>query len=345
MGGKPTKLSGRITKEYLERYPDLPSLTISKMMHKDHPAIFSSSEDARSKVRYYRGASGDRLRKSADDKYFRTISGIITEESLDESPYIVKDCRSVGVIGDLHIPNHRVKPIDIALNKFAERSIDTLILNGDVLDNTPYTKHDCAPPSHNDAIRWLEKTEYFLETLRGYFPYAEIIWTEGNHDHWYKKYLSRHAPMMYGDNYYQLEERLHLSSYKRKDRKTGKEVGNGIVFVPEHRYVMVGKLAGCHGHHLLKGLFSPVNAARGVYMRAKQSCFINHVHTTSEHTETDLHGNIVTCWSFACACELNPRYQPMGGKSNHGFGHVEVDKDGDFSVTNYRIHKGKLLNK
>jgi hypothetical protein len=39
------------------------------------------------------------------------------------------------------------------------------------------------------------------------------------------------------------------------------------------------------------GVYSlPVNAARGVFMKAKESCIIGHVHKVSEHQETDIDG-------------------------------------------------------
>ena len=106
---------------------------------------------------------------------------------------------------------------------------------------------------------------------------------------------------------------------------------------------MAGKLAVVHGHFLVKGLFAPVNAARGVYLRAKQNCLIGHVHVPSQHTETDLHGNLVGTWSTGCLCSLTPDYQPHGGKASHGFATIKVHQDKSFTVENYHIHKGKIL--
>ena len=88
--------------------------------------------------------------------------------------------------------------------------------------------------------------------------------------------------------------------------------------------------------------FSPVNIARGLFLKAKVSAMQGHNHQTSEHTETDMNGRITTTWSVGCLSELHPMYMPLN-KWNHGFAFVEVQPDGDFQVQNKRIHKGEVL--
>jgi predicted phosphodiesterase len=311
-------------------HPEQPSRSLARMLFAQYPALYKDIEDARSAVRYYRNAVGEvrRERRKGQPQYKQTY--LIAEESVDKQPFIIQNCSKLGIIADLHIPNHRNKPIEIALNKFEEIGIDTLLINGDLMDNTPYTKHAGHPPTYNDAKKWMEKTEFFLEGLRMRFPKAQIIWAEGNHDNWWIQYVQSKAPALLGDEYFTLPERLHLHEYN-------------IQFVDQSRYLMAGKLAIVHGHHLVKGVFAPVNAARGIFLRAKVSCMISHVHNSSEHSEADLHKNLVTCWSTGCLCTLTPDYAPMGGKSNHGFATVHVDKSGDYKVNNYRIYNNKLM--
>lgn len=324
---------GKLVQEYCQKWRDLPSLTLAKMIYKEHGSVFTNIEAARSAIRWHRGASGDKLRKAkADRSLFGTgrIVDLPLEESEDYKPmHLAKKDNNIGVISDIHIPNHRNLPINIALNFLQNQKINTLLINGDLLDNTPFTKF-LTPPDKKDARKYLDKAERFLEVLRTEFPEARIIWLEGNHDFWYKQYLMRKAPELYGDPYYQLQERLNLDEYK-------------IEFLQQERYLMAGKLAICHGHHLIKGIFSPVNAARGVYLRAKVSALIGHVHVDSSHTETNMHGEMVTTWSTGCLCTLTPDYQPMGGKATHGFAHVTTQDNGHFTVKNYRIHKGEIL--
>jgi hypothetical protein len=96
-----------------------------------------------------------------------------------------------------------------------------------------------------------------------------------------------------------------------------------------------------HWHEFASSVFSPVNVARGLYLRWKVSAIQWHNHQTSEHTETDMNGKIVTTWSLGCLCGLHPQYMPIN-KWNHWFAIVEVDWE-DFEVRNKRIYKWKIL--
>lgn len=334
-----TMIQGDIVKKYLNKYPQLPSLTLAKLIFQENELLFNSVESVRKTVRYYRGAVGDKQRETVlDKKFIRDHTSpnfapfkIPDSVSKDAEPYKLPTANNnIGVISDLHIPNHRVEPIKIALNYFDKKQINTLIINGDLLDNTPFTRFNVKRPTAKDAREWFDMAEEFLEHCRDRYPTAKIIWLAGNHDMWYERWMWSHAYQLGDDPYFTLQERLHLTDHK-------------IEWIPENRYLLAGKLSIVHGHHLVKGVFAPVNAARGVYLKAKKSVMIGHVHVTSEHTETDLHGDIITCWSTGCNCTLTPDYSPMGGKACHGFAHVTTERNGDFNVENFRIHKGKLL--
>jgi hypothetical protein len=66
-----------------------------------------------------------------------------------------------------------------------------------------------------------------------------------------------------------------------------------------------------------------------------------HHHQTSEHTETNMNGEITTTYSVGCLCELHPAYLPIN-KWNHGFAIVDIDGM-NAHVRNFRIHKGEVL--
>jgi predicted phosphodiesterase len=322
---------------YLDKYPDTPSLTLAKIIAREHPVDFPAAESARNVIRYYRGYTGEKnRRRQSKGVTGRHIGGgkrpyIPADESVDYLPLVLREQdNNIGIISDLHFPNHRARPIELALDKFDELKVNVIAINGDLLDNTPFTRFDRAPINPADVPRVFNMVERFLEELRDRYPKARIIWLEGNHDAWYTKFLMKRAEVLFGDTYFHLPERLHLDEYK-------------IEYLPQERFMMAGKLAIMHGHHVIKGMFTPVNAARGVYLRAKVNALIGHVHVASYHEEKDLHGDVVGCWSTGCLCTLTPDYQPMAGKASHGFAHVKVDKNGGFHVENYRIHKGKIL--
>jgi hypothetical protein len=52
-------------------------------------------------------------------------------------------------------------------------------------------------------------------------------------------------------------------------------------------------------------------------------------------------GKLITTWSTGCLCNLNPDYMVLN-KWNHGFAFVEVGSNGDFTVKNHRIYKGRV---
>lgn len=323
-----TTNKAKLVIKYCKEYPDKSTKALSELIFNKYNHIFDSYENARSLVRYYRNERGKEYKKSEIvEREFHHILPV--EDSEDYKPYILKGVSKIGILSDIHIPNHRNRELNLALKKFDELEVDCIIINGDLLDNTPYTKF-LTPPDKKDARRYLNMADQFLQGLRDSFPDAKIIWAEGNHDFWYYQYLMRKAPELYGDPYYHLQHRLKLHE-------------KNIEFIAQTSYIMAGKLAICHGHYLVRGVFTPVSAARTVMMKAKVPCIIGHVHKTSEFTQTDLHGQIVTTWSTGCLCTLTPDYQPMGGDANYGFASVELAKDGNFHVNNYRIYNGKIL--
>ena len=62
MAGQPT-ISGKIIKEYLERFPNVQTLTLAKKIYRENKEAFASIETVRSSIRFYRGKSGKQLRK------------------------------------------------------------------------------------------------------------------------------------------------------------------------------------------------------------------------------------------------------------------------------------------
>ena len=134
---------------------------------------------------------------------------------------------------------------------------------------------------------------------------------------------------IFDDEYFHLEQRLRLSE-------------EGVRIIDDKTLVKAGKLAITHGHHVMRGFFSPVNSARGAWMKAKQSVIIGHVHKVSSHTENNLDGDTFGTWSTGCLCELRPDYSPLVANYQTGFAHVLIDGTGDFTVRNHRIINGKL---
>ena len=141
---------------------------------------------------------------------------------------------------------------------------------------------------------------------------------------WMMRWLMKKAPILFNDPYYHLPQRLDLKKYN-------------IDFLEQHVILQIGKLHATHGHTIVKGVFAPVNAARGVFMKTKSNYIIGHCHTTSQHLETNIKGEQIGCWSTGCLCELSPSYDPHNTKHNLGFAHIVVDDKGGFVVHNKMI--------
>lgn len=115
----------------------------------------------------------------------------------------------------------------------------------------------------------------------------------------------------------------------------------GIEFVAHNRIIEAAKLNILHGHEYARGLTSPVNPARGMFLRAKACTISAHNHQTSHHNETDIRGVYTSCWSIGCLCGLSPEYAPLN-RWNHGFALLEFDGH-DFEVVNKRVVDGKVV--
>jgi hypothetical protein len=76
-------------------------------------------------------------------------------------------------------------------------------------------------------------------------------------------------------------------------------------------------------------------------MRAKTNVLAGHNHRSSNHTESNLNGEIVSAWSTGCLSELHPQYMPINSW-NLGFSFVTTEDDGGFDVDNLSIIKGKI---
>lgn len=317
----------QLAAEYVAKFPSISKSSIAAKLYNDHAHIFNSVEDARTFIRFVTHSFGSR--KSS--KYKITHTPDLPPSKIKSRQFVDLPVSSNNILwlSDIHIPNQDNDAIKLAIEYGAKQKVNCIVLGGDVLDNTPFTSHDAPPPSPDDVVEWFEYCQIFLSHLRTKFPKAHIIWLEGNHDNWYMRYLMKKAPMLFNDDYYKLPQRLDLKKFN-------------IDFYEQHIVVRAGKLHMLHGHTIVRGMFAPVNAARGVFIRAKSSMIIGHVHSTSNHSETNIKEEPISCWSTGCLCTLAPDYDPHNTKHNVGFAHILVEKDGNFEVLNKRIINNKI---
>lgn len=325
-----------IAREYRVKYGmDMPTRKLSRIMYSENNLTFKNIDDARTVIQKIEGKAGGKRHKasSKNTQFYKPEHRPENPYELPKSdetiyePYIIKG-RRILVLSDIHIPYHSIPALTAAFDWARDKDVDTVLLNGDTIDAHRLSKY-VTDPKKRDFAGELETFREFFTVLVQAFPKAQIIFKIGNHEERYDAFLAQKAGELSGVSEFSLENIIRSRA-------------QGIEFVTDKRIMKAGDLNIIHGHEFTGGSFSPVNIARGLFLKAKVSAMQGHNHQTSEHTETDMNGRITTTWSVGCLSELHPMYMPLN-RWNHGFAFIEVEGSGDFQVHNKRIHKGIVL--
>ena len=313
----------------------MPTLKLARIMYQKEKLTFKDLEAARSALRKIENKKGvgyfNKLKNNFIEVPHRPYNPYNLPKSYKQDREPLKlpiACNNILLISDLHIPYHDIDAISVAMEYGIENNVNTIFINGDLIDNAQVSKFE-RDMKKRSVKEEFDLTKQFLVSLRSTFPDAIIYWLKGNHCIRWEKFLMQKVQEIWDDPYFHLEERLRLNEER-------------IILLDDNVLVKAGKLAITHGHHIFKGIFSPVSPARGAYMKAKQSVIVGHLHRSSQNSEMDLDGNVISCWSTACLCELRPNYSPLVSNSQHGFAHILVEPDGNYTVHNYQIIKGKI---
>lgn len=326
-------------RKYRKQYgSEMASLKLARIMYAENHLLFKDVEDARSALRYIESKSGGpskTCKKVTQSEFYRPEPRPYNPYNLPESheeprePYrLPLSCNNILVISDLHIPYHNLEAITIALDYGKQQKVNTIFINGDLIDNAQISKFE-KDLKKRSVKQEFDATKQFLVSLRAAFPDASIYWAKGNHCVRWERFLMQKVQEIWDDPYFSLEERLCLNE-------------QNVTIIDDKLLVKIGKLTVAHGHHIFKGVFAPVNPARGAYLKAKQSILVGHLHRASHDPEITADGEVISCWSTACLCELKPSYSPQVSNSQHGFAHVTVEPNGDYTVRNFQIIKGKI---
>jgi predicted phosphodiesterase len=330
-----------IVKSFITKFSGLSHRQISVKIYEENPHLFKNLENARTMVRYYAGKVGKKNRKSINNaksgmesvaKQNKAVLekwGISKTKAKGKKSYqIPSQYDRILWISDIHIPNHDEVALSTALEYGLSHKANCIIIGGDLLDNAPFTRFR-VPPALRKAKDFFDQAVSFLTALRKNFPEAHIVYMEGNHDRWYSDWLIDHCAVVFDDPYYQLEARLKLEELN-------------ILFLTENVIVKAGKLPMLHGHTIVRGVFAPVNAARGAYTKSNHNLLIGHTHQVSVHSAKDLMGRPTKTWSVGCLCTLSPDYDPHNIRHSHGFAFITTETGGKFTVRNFEIVDGEI---
>jgi predicted phosphodiesterase len=326
MSGRTTK-KGELVIEALAKFPKSSKRSIGAYLHENYPTLFTSVEDGRKMVVQYTSPSSNIKNKIEHNTEFanRNPFGIAASRGpIRKFVHLPDNIRNALVLSDIHFPNHDPEALEAALQYGLDNKVDCIVLNGDILDNEPFTSHLAPPPLLSEVREWFEMVEEFLNMLIRVFA-VPVYWLEGNHDAWYKRYLMKAAPLLYHDSYYTMSSRLKLRE-------------KNITWLNEDEVLMAGNLPITHGHLIVKGVFSPVNPAKGVYNKIGYPMLIGHCHTTSEFSQgVYMNHELSTAYSTGCLCTLAPAYDPHNSKHNLGFARVVIKEDKSYIVHNKKI--------
>lgn len=333
---KELSISMKTVLSELENFDEtIPSLTIAKYLVKKYPEIYHNVDYARTTIRAARGNAGKERRKEFQDKRFyrenRTPERTLAEFNFKPIDLSIADFefpdKKPLIMSDIHIPYHSINEVQIAIDYGMKHDVDSIYLNGDILDCGKISKWATDPRMiHFDEERdmFFAFVEY-LKTLN-----LPIYFKIGNHEERIEHYQMRNAPELARLKDMSISKILHLEELE-------------ITPINDKQICNMGKLIVIHGHEFGESTYNPVSPARGVFNKAKYSVLSGHNHQTTTHHENNLRNDSMACFSVGALCNLRPPYRTFAfTKWNYGFAIVEIEDSGDFEVHNKRIINGKV---
>lgn len=327
--------------EYLEKYPEAPSKTLARKIYTENQAFFTCLEQVYLRVRYYRGQSGKKLRermnRSSNNRFMKELKTKVTQNKLALPESLTKTrnqftfptgCMRLGVFGDVHIPFHDNTALETMFTKFEEEDVDSILINGDLLDFYQLSFHEKDPRvvHFKDEI---EAGKEFLAYLRDRFPAIPIYYITGNHENRFERYLRIKASELLDMDEFRLDVILQVAAHR-------------IEFIPFRSKVVFGDYTIEHGDKIPGA--GGVVPARTLLMRLKSNSIVNHFHKSSESIQR-VYGpgesTSIKAYSLGCMCDLAPEYMEIN-EWNHGFAILKRIKD-KVSVNNYKIEGNIIL--
>ena len=246
------------------------------------------------------------------------------EESFTDY-HLPKGLKNTLVLADVHLPYHHPAALDEAINYGIVKNVDSILLNGDIIDCYSLSKYD-PDPRNRDFGEEVLSFEHFIKTLKKALPNAKLYYKLGNHEERYERIMISRCAEFLGIPHFEFENVL-------KCKELGVEV------IKDQRVIYIGKLPIVHGHEV-KMMAINVNPARTLFLKTHVSSLCSHLHRTSHHTESSLKEDI-SCWSTGHLGDPHPKYARIN-KWNHGIARIEKNNDGDFEVINFPLTGNKL---
>ncbi len=318
--------------------PDVATRTLARRLYETQTTLWPSLNACTLAIRRLRGAAGEWNRKRVDTTAERTSEeartcekwgALIPEPDTTDWRFhsLPLGVKRWLICSDLHVPYHEPEPIKKMFQFAEDQGIDGVLILGDGIDAYQLSSFQ-KDPRRRDIVKEVEAWGQMLDAFRELVgKRGKIVWKAGNHEYRLERYLMSKAPELFGSPWLNWEVMCEL-----KRRK--------VQWVPSHHPILHGKLVLIHGHEWGARFSSPVNPARGAFLKAHECVLEGHGHRTSHHTESTILSRDISCWSLGCLCTLTPEYRPLGNKWNWGFGVLTPGHD--WTYTNHRIVRGEV---
>jgi hypothetical protein len=324
---KPKMKTKRLhTLPFIEKHKTMAKRAVAKLLLEEFPNDFSDIESARTFIRKLTGNQGT-SHTSGKIRILDTF-GKLPEEVTDipsEPYYLPKSVRRLGLLFDVHGLFHDSDAYILALKWLINNGCDCIFLGGDFVDFYSISKFQSLPnKSHFQNERaWAIEA---LQQLQELFP--QVYYKKGNHENRYEHYMLRNAPLIFNESEHNID-----TLFGFKDSR--------IKYIHESQLTIVGKLGLLHGHEIRGG--GVVNIARNKMLKFFDNLAFGHHHKRNEELiKNGMTDEYFGAYSVGCLCKTKVGYYPFN-QWNHGFGFVELDKDGLFSFHNKIIIRGKVL--
>lgn len=321
-----------IARAYRDRFGmDMPTKKLARIIYSENNLIYKDMEDARTVLRGIEGKKGKKDRHKQTHKLEaarpRNPYNLPKSDEETNEPYYIKGHKKGLILNDIHLPYHSVEALTAAIDFAKKDKPDFILLNGDIVDfhGVSYFQKD---PHKKRFSEELDMLKDFIASLKSIFN-CKIYYKLGNHEYRYNSFLYQKAHELSGVEEFKLEE---IIAKRCPD----------VEIISDKTLIIIAGLPFLHGHEFGRGLFNPVNSARGLFLQAKNSAVKGDSHVTSEHSETDVMGRLMTTYSIGCLCGLTPKWLPFN-KWNHGFGMIDIIDENNYKFRNYRIYNGVVL--
>ena len=241
--------------------------------------------------------------------------------------------KRIFVTPDKHFPLHDKKAINVVCKAIELIKPDIYIDLGDTGEWELFSRHywkdkerpplEVLIPMLDKEVKSVNKGMDLIDKSLDKVNCKERHFIQGNHEVWLDKFVLKHP---------------YLPKFRTENALKIKERGYSYWEYISNKYLKIGKLNFTHGKYV------PIHHAKKHLSVYKENIMYGHTHDFQRFTETGL-GGTQSAWSMGCLKDMSAKSNEwLNGNLvnwNHGFGIVDIFKNGDFKVEVVEIIRGR----